>query len=38
MEVIWQREKFKSLGVWFTLDEYNMSILNLNEKLNKLKN
>ena len=38
MEVIWQREKFKSLGVWFTLDEYNMSILNLNEKLNKFAN
>ena len=37
IEIIWQRQKFKSLGVWFTLDEYDMSILNLNEKLNKLK-
>ena len=37
MEVIWKRENFKSLGVWFTLDEYDISILNLNEKLNKLK-
>ena len=36
MEVIWKCEKFTSLGVWFTLDEYDMSVLNLNEKLNKL--
>ena len=37
IDVVWKPAKFKSLGVWFTLDELEMSALNLNEKLSKLK-
>ena len=37
IDVVWKRDKLKSLGVWFTLDENDMSVLNLNEKLINLK-
>ena len=38
IEVVWKHEKFKSLGVWFTLDENEMLALNLNKTFVKLKN
>ena len=37
IEVVWKQEKIKSLGVWFTPIEGEMSALNLDEKLVKLK-